>query len=100
MNRQGQGGGGRGKFTACDTEEIQAILTEKQHPLRQPFWTLKQIAWILAERFSIHYSPRHLRRIVKHLGMYHYKLQPVDYRRSENAAHRLQQQLQAIFDVL
>ena len=32
--------------------------------------------------------------------MYHYKPQPVDYRRSESAEQRLQQRLQATFDVL
>jgi transposase len=32
--------------------------------------------------------------------MYHYKPQPVDYRRSENAEQRLQQRLQATFDAL
>ena len=32
--------------------------------------------------------------------MYHYKPQPVDYRRSESAEQRLQQRLQATFDAL
>lgn len=95
MNSQGQGGGGRRKLTASDAEELKAILTEEQS-----FWTLGQIALLLAERLGIHYSPRHLRRVLKQLGMYHYKPQPVDYRRSQDAAQRLQQRLQATFDGL
>lgn len=95
MNRQGQDGGGKRKLTSVAAKELQVILTEEQ-----PFWTLDQIAFVLAERFSIHYSPRHLRRVLQQLGMYHYKPQPVDYRRSQDAAQRLQQRLQATFDGL
>lgn len=95
MNRQGQGGGGRRQFTTADTEELKAILKEEQ-----PFWTLKQIASVLAEKFGVHYSMRHLRRVLQQLGMYHYKPQPVDYRRNQDAAQRLQQRLQATFDAL
>ena len=85
LNRQGQGGGGKRKLNPVDAKELQAMLTEEQ-----PFWTLKQIACVLAERFNIHYSSRHLRRVLKQLGMYHYKPQPVDYRRSQEAPQRLQ----------
>nr|WKN35430.1 IS630 family transposase [Tunicatimonas sp. TK19036]WKN37242.1 IS630 family transposase [Tunicatimonas sp. TK19036]WKN37465.1 IS630 family transposase [Tunicatimonas sp. TK19036] len=95
MNRQGQGGGGKCQLTAILREKLQVMLTEGQS-----FWTLKQIALVLAERFGIHYSPRHLRRVLQQLGMYHYKPQPVDYRRSQDAPERLQQRLQATFDAL
>lgn len=78
-----------------DAKKLKAILQEEHC-----FWTLQQIARVLAERFCIHYSPRHLRRILKQLGMYHYKPQPVDYRRDQQAAQRLQHRLQATFDAL
>lgn len=76
-------------------EQVKSILREEQQ-----FWTLDQIAALLAARFGIHYCARHLRRILKAMGMYHYKPQPVDYRRSETADICLQQRLQATFDVL
>lgn len=81
-------------------QEVKAILREEQQPLRQQFWTLDQIAALLTERFGIRYCTRHLRRILKAMGMYHYKPQPVDYRRSDTADVLLQQRLQATFDAL
>lgn len=92
---QGQGGGAGRRLDASTTEELKEVLSGEQE-----FWTLEQITSLLAERFGIHYCPRHLRRILQGLGMYHYKPQPVDYRRSENAEQRLQQRLQATFDAL
>lgn len=76
-------------------QEVKSVLNNEQQ-----FWTLKQIATILDERFGIRYCPRHLRRVLKAMGMYHYKPRPVDYRRSDTADTALQQRLQATFDAL
>ncbi|WP_347158796.1 winged helix-turn-helix domain-containing protein [Pontibacter chitinilyticus] len=61
---------------------------------------MEQVASLLAERFGVHYCPRHLRRILQEMGMYHHKPRPVDYRQSERAQEQLQQRLQATLDAL
>lgn len=95
INRQGQGGGSSRRLDLASAEKLKHILKEEQ-----PFWTLAEIKALIAERFAIQYCDRHLRRLLKAWGMYHYKPQPQDYRRSEHAEQQLQQRLQATFDAL
>ena len=95
VSRQGQGGGSGHRLDASTTEELKEILSREQE-----FCTLEQITSLLAERFCIQYSPRHLRRIIQEVEMYYYKPQPGDYRRSESAEQRLQKRQHATFDAL
>lgn len=95
VNRQGEGGGAGRRLDAAAQQELRAVLASEQQ-----FWTLEQVTSLLAERFGVHYCPRHLRRILHGMGMCHYKPQPADYLRGERAEEQLQQRLQGTFDAL
>ena len=95
FSKQGQGGGARRRLSSAEASRLQQLLSHKQ-----TFWGLDEMARLLTTEFGISYSLRHLRRLLKAMGMFHYKPQPVDYRRDPEAAKCLQQRLQATFDVL
>lgn len=64
------------------------------------FWSLPQILSLLREKYGVSYSSVHVRRLLKRWGMYHYKPEPQDYRRAEDAKEKLSERLKAVADVL
>ncbi|MFN8349356.1 MAG: winged helix-turn-helix domain-containing protein [Spirosomataceae bacterium] len=64
------------------------------------FWTLGEIDQLMQDKFGITYSQRHLRTILKKMGVFHYKPEPLDYRRSDNSEQELTDKLLATTDAL
>jgi transposase len=94
LSRQGRGGGPKLKLKAEQRGQLQAELRG------QDFWTLGQVINRLQEHYQVSYSSVHVRHLLKSWGMYHYKPQPQDYKRSEQAEEKLFERLQATADVL
>jgi len=93
-NAQGQGGGAACRLNDQQKEQLRSLLTE------QDFWTLEEIATLIARHFARSYSPSGLRRLLKRMKLYHYKPQPRDYRQSPTAEKQLSITLQATADAL
>jgi transposase len=94
ISRQGQGGGAKLKLTQKQRAQLQFDLRQ------QDFWSLPQVINWIKENYQVSYSSVHIRYLLKSWGMYHYKPQPRDYKRSEQAEEKLSQRLQATADVL
>ncbi|MDQ3289786.1 MAG: IS630 family transposase [Bacteroidota bacterium] len=94
ISRPGQGGGAKLKLTQEQREQFQAKLRG------QDFWSLPEVMHCLEEYYQVRYSSVHVRHLLKSWGMYHYKPQPQDYRRSEQAEEKLAERLRATADVL
>lgn len=94
VSRPGQGGGAKLKLTKEQREQFQAELRG------QDFWSLPEVMSLLQEHYQVSYSSVHVRNLLKSWGMYHYKPQPQDYRRSEQAEEKLFERLTATADVL
>ncbi len=92
--RQGQGGGAKPKLTPAAVQQVQEELREKD------FWSLPQVISLLQANYGVSYSSGHVRRLLHGWGMYHYKPQPLDYRRPADASQKLSDRLQAVADAL
>lgn len=93
-NAQGKGGGAACRLNVQQQQQLRSLLTE------QDFWTLEEIATLIARHFARSYSPSGLRRLLKRMKLYHYKPQPRDYRQSPTAEKQLSSALQATADAL
>jgi transposase len=94
ISRPGQGGGAKLKLSKEQREQFQAELRG------QDFWSLPEVISYLEQHYQVSYSSVPIRKLLKSWGMYHYKPEPPDYRRSEQAQEKLAERLQATADVL
>lgn len=93
-SRQGQGGGAKRKLQDGERAEIVASLQGKD------FWHLEEIVKLIGEQYDVWYSQVWVRKLLKSWGMYHYKPEPLDYRRKANAEDCLFYRLQAVGDAI
>lgn len=93
-NRRGQGGGPKPRLSSEDQIRLKEKLCE------QEFWTHQQIHKLLEQDFGVTYSPSHLRRLLKKLGMKCIKPYPLDYRRPEKAEEMVRKDVQITLQAL
>lgn len=86
------GGGRPPKLSYEKREELKEILEDRDD------WTTREIRKLVKEKFGVEYSPSHLRRILKSLGMKCGKPYPSDYRRPENAEEILKKKMEEVLD--
>lgn len=67
---------------------------------KQDFWTLAQIYERIKDATGVEYSLRHLYRFLKQMGMFHYKPEPLDYRRPKNAELIISERLRGTIEAL
>ncbi len=76
-------GGKPSKLTGDQRKELKALLEAKD------LWYLNDIAGLIKTRFSVEYSERQVRRILKGFKMKHAKPYHVDYRNPDDAEEKL-----------
>lgn len=91
---QGRGGGAKWRLALPQRLLVQEELRGRD------FWSLPEIVSLLRGKYGVSYSPGHVRRLLQGWGMYHYKPQPRDCRRAEDAKEKLCLRLRAVSDVL
>ncbi|EQD75649.1 ISA1083-3 transposase, partial [mine drainage metagenome] len=72
-------GGKPGRLTKEQKDELKVLLEEKD------LWYLKDIVELIKTKFSVEYSERQVRRILKSFKMKHAKPYQVDYRKPDDA---------------
>lgn len=81
------GGGRPSKLSGEEREELKRVLREGGP------WRTREIKLLVEERFGVRYSLRHLRRILKAMGMRYAKPWQRDYRRPKDAEERLKEKV-------
>ncbi len=94
INQQGKGGGAKSKLSTEQKATLKVELGTKD------FWTLGEIDQLVQDKFGVNYSQRHLRTILKEMGVFHSKPEPLDYRRSDKSEQELTDKLLATTDAL
>ncbi len=91
-NRDGCGGliprfaGGKpAKLSPEKMERLRSILAERDD------WTTEEAQEIMEKRFGVSFSLKHVRTILRKMGMHHAKPYPHDYRRPPDAEERLKE---------
>ena len=76
-------GGKPGKLTREQKDELKVLLEAKD------LWYLRDIVYLIKTKFSVEYSERQVRRILKGFGMNHAKPYQIDYRKPDDADKKL-----------
>lgn len=66
-----------------DMARLKELLQERDH------WTSKEVAELIINEFHVEFTPRHIPRILRKLGMKYQKPYVNDYRRPKDAEERL-----------
>ena len=77
------GGGRPAQITNKQKEELYQILTERDD------WTTKEIKKLIKDKFGIEFSEKHVRTILRSLGLKFARPYPKDYRRPSDAEEQL-----------
>jgi putative transposase len=77
------GGGRPAQITDEQKKELYEILTERDD------WTTKEIRKLINDKFGIEFSEKHVRTILRNLGLKFARPYPKDYRRPTNAEEQL-----------
>ena len=77
------GGGRPAQITDEQKEELYQILTERDD------WTTKEIRKLIKDKFGIEFSEKHVRTILRSLGLKYARPYPKDYRRPADAKEQL-----------
>ena len=72
-----------------DMEKLKELLQMRDH------WTSKEVRELIKNEFDIEFTPRHIPRILRKLGMNYSKPYVNDYRRPEDAEDILKKDLRA-----
>lgn len=73
------GGGRPAKITDNQKKELYQILTDRDD------WTTKEIRKLIKDKFNVEFSEKHVRTILKSLGLKYARTYPKDYRRQKDA---------------
>jgi putative transposase len=76
-------GGRPAQITDKQKEELYQILTERDD------WTTKEIRKLIKDKFGIEFSEKHVRTILRSLGLKYARPYPKDYRRPADAKEQL-----------
>jgi putative transposase len=76
-------GGRPAQITNKQKEELYQILTERDD------WTTKEIRKLIKDKFGIEFSEKHVRTILRSLGLKYARPYPKDYRRPADAKEQL-----------
>ena len=76
-------GGRPAQITDKQKEELYQILTERDD------WTTKEIRKLIKDNFGIEFSEKHVRTILRSLGLKYARPYPKDYRRPADAKEQL-----------
>ncbi len=76
-------GGPKPKLSEDDKEELKDILEERNN------WTTREIKNLIEDKFGVDYTMRHVRRLLKSMGMKHGKPYQKDYRKPDDSEERL-----------
>ena len=77
------GGGRPAQITDEQKKELYEILTERDD------WTTKEIRKLIKDKFGIEFSEKHVRTILRSLGLKFARPYPKDYRRPTDAEEQL-----------
>ena len=77
------GGGRPAQITDEQKSELYEILTERDD------WTTKEIRILIKDKFGIEFSEKHVRTILRSLGLKFARPYPKDYRRPSDAEEQL-----------
>lgn len=79
-----------GRNTILDEEDMEKL---KELLQMRDYWTSKEVRELIKNEFDIEFTPRHIPRILRKLGMNYQKPYVNDYRRPENAEDILKKDL-------
>ncbi len=77
------GGGRPSKLTESQKEDLVKLLSKRND------WTTVEIQKLIKEKFGVDYNIKHVRKLLKKLGMHYSKSYQHDYRRPNNAEEDL-----------
>lgn len=77
------GGGRPSKLTDNELDELKELLEERDD------WTTREVHQLIRDRFDVEYTERNVYKILRKLGMTFSKPYQSDYRRPDDAEHRL-----------
>jgi putative transposase len=77
------GGGRPSKLTESQKEDLVKLLSKRND------WTTVEIQKLIKEKFGVDYNIKHVRKLLKKLGMHYSKQYQHDYRRPNNAEEDL-----------
>jgi len=81
-----------GRNTILDEEDMKKL---KELLEMRDYWTSKEVRELIKNEFYIEFTPRHIPRILRKLGMKYQKPYVNDYRRPEDAEDILKKDLRA-----
>jgi len=81
-----------GRNTILDEDDKERL---KELLQMRDYWTSKEVRELIKNEFDIEFTPRHIPRILRKLGMNYSKPYVNDYRRPENAEDILKKDLRA-----
>jgi putative transposase len=77
------GSGRPSKITSQQKSELKEILSERDD------WTTKEVRKLIKDKFGVEFSEKHVRTILRNLGLKFGKPYPKDYRRPSDAEKQL-----------
>jgi len=77
------GGGRLSKLTESQKEDLENILGKRNN------WTTLEIQKLMKDKFGVDYNIKHVRKLLKKLGMHYSKPYQHDYHRPNNAEEDL-----------
>jgi len=81
-----------GRNTILNEDDMEKL---KELLQRRDYWTAKEVRELIKNEFDIEFTPRHIPRILRKLGMNYSKPYVNDYRRPEDAEDILKKDLRA-----
>lgn len=76
-------GGAPAKLSKQEKQELEQLLKQRDD------WTTQEIRQLIIDQFDVEYTPRHVRRLLKSMGMKQGKPFQHDYRRPDDAEAQL-----------